>query len=139
MKGDQTSKINDTTCFKEIEKSVSSVLCKRGVSYNFFQSNSEDEIVLWLKKQLDADFLLLNPGTLAKTSFGLRDAVLEIKVPFLEVHFSNIYSCEESVYSSSFSDISVGTLVGLGLKGFLLASKFASDFIEQEKKILVKK
>ena len=135
LNGNQTSKINDITRFKEIEKSVSSLLCKRGVSYNFFQSNSEDEIVLWLKKQLDADFLLLNPGTLAKTSFGLRNAVLEIKVPFMEVHLTNIYSSDQSTYSSLFTDISVGTIVGLGLKGFLLASKFAIEFIDQEKKL----
>ena len=130
------SNIYGKTSVKEIEKGVSYLLLKRGILYESIQSNSEEEIINWLKKQRDADFLLLNPGALGNKSFRLREAVLEIKVPFLELHFSNIYSCEESVYTSSFSDISVGTLVGLGLKGFLLASKFAVDFLEQEKKIL---
>jgi len=133
LNGNHMSNIYDSTCVKGIEKKVSSELCKRGISYKFIQSNSEDEIVFWLKKQRDADFLLLNPGALAKTSFELRDAVLEIEVPFLEVHLTNIYSSEESGYCSLFSDISVGTLVGLGLKGFILASEFAISFIDQDK------
>ena len=61
----------------------------------------------------------------------LRDAVLEIEVPFLEVHLTNIYSSEESDYCSLFSDVSVGTLVGLVLKGFILASKFAIAFLDR--------
>ena len=132
LDGNHRTDIYDITCVKEIEKRVSSVLCKKGISYKSIQSNSENEIVLWLKKQRDADFLLLNPGFLAKTSFELRDVVLEIEVPFLEVHLTNFYSCEESVYCSLFSEISIGTIVGLGLKGFLIASKFAVEFLEQE-------
>ena len=125
--------IYGSTCVKKIEKRVSSVFSKRGISYKSIQSNSEDELVSWLKKERDADFLLLNPGSLAKKSKELRNVVLELKVPFLEIHLTNFYFSEDSVYYSRFSDISVGTILGLGLKGFLLASKFAVDFLEQEK------
>lgn len=128
------SDICETNCIKEIEKRVSSVLCKRGIYYESIHTNLEEEIIVWLKKQRNADFLLLNPGSLANTSLGLREVVIEIKMPFLEVHLTYNFSCEESIYYSLFSDISVGTLVGLGIKGYFLASEFAADFLEQDNK-----
>ena len=69
LNGAHISNIYCTICVKGIEKKVFSELCKRGISYKFIQPNSEDEIILWLKKQRDADFLLLNPGALPKTRF----------------------------------------------------------------------
>jgi len=76
--------------------------------------------------------LLLNPGALTHTSIGLRDAVQGIEIPFLEIHLSNVHQREEFRHHSFFSDIAVGSLVGLGVKGYLLAAQFAVDFIEQK-------
>jgi 3-dehydroquinate dehydratase-2 len=66
------------------------------------------------------------------TSIGLRDAVLGIEMPFLEIHLSNVHQREEFRHHSFFSDIAVGSLVGLGVKGYLLGAQFAVDYIEQE-------
>ena len=76
--------------------------------------------------------MLLNPGALTHTSVGLRDAVLAIEIPFLEIHLSNVHQREEFRHHSYFSDIAIGALVGLGVKGYLLAAQFAVDFIEQK-------
>lgn len=130
--GVHESGINEFASLNEVEKQVSISLSRRNIGYEFFHSNSEEEIIFWLKKQSLADFLLLNPGTLTHTSLGLRDAVLNMKVPFLEIHPTIFFKIEEFEYFSRFSEIAIGTLVGLGLKGFLIASQFAADFLEQK-------
>ena len=121
-----------STTLRDIEKQVSSALRERKIECESFQSNSEGELIDWLQKQRDADFLLLNPGALTHTSVGLRDAVLAIEIPFLEIHLSNVHQREEFRHHSYFSDIAIGALVGLGVKGYLLATQFAADYLEQK-------
>ena len=132
--GSRELEIPDSTTLRDIEKQVSSALRERKIECESFQSNSEGELIDWLQKQRDADFLLLNPGALTHTSVGLRDAVLAIEIPFLEIHLSNVHQREEFRHHSYFSDIAIGALVGLGVKGYLLATQFAADYLEQKSK-----
>ena len=76
--------------------------------------------------------MLLNPGALAHTSIGLRDAVIGIEIPFIEIHLSNVFKREEFRHNSYFSDVAIGALTGLGDKGYQLAAEFAIDYIEQK-------
>ena len=78
-----------------IEEQVSAVLHEHKIECETFQSNSEGEIIDWLHLHREADFLLLNPGALTHTSVGLRDAVLGVEIPFLEIHLSNVHQREE--------------------------------------------
>ena len=130
--GSREPEISGSTTLRDIEKQVSSALRERKIECESFQSNSEGELIDWLQKQRDADFLLLNPGALTHTSVGLRDAVLAIEIPFLEIHLSNVHQREEFRHHSYFSDIAIGALVGLGVKGYLLATQFAADYLEQK-------
>ena len=130
--GSREPEIYGSTNLTDIETQVSSALRERKIECEVFQSNSEGELIDWLHKQRDADFLLLNPGSLTHTSVGLRDAVLAIKIPFLEIHLSNVYQREKFRHHSYFSDIAIGVLVGLGVKGYLLATQFAADYLEQK-------
>ncbi|MDP7046130.1 MAG: type II 3-dehydroquinate dehydratase [SAR324 cluster bacterium] len=132
--GSRELEISGSTTLRDIEKQVSSALRERKIECKSFQSNSEGELIDWLQKQRDADFLLLNPGALTHTSVGLRDAVLSTEIPFLEVHLSNVHQREEFRHHSYFSDIAIGALVGLGVKGYLLATQFAADYLEQKSK-----
>ena len=132
--GSRELEISGYTTLRDIEKQVSSALRERKIECESFQSNSEGELIDWLQKQRDADFLLLNPGALTHTSVGLRDAVLAIEIPFLEIHLSNVHQREEFRHHSYFSDIAIGALVGLGVKGYLLATQFAADYLEQKSK-----
>ena len=116
-----------------IEEQVSAVLHEHKIECETFQSNSEGELIDWLHQQKNAEFLLLNPGGMTHNSIGLRDAVLDIEIPFLEIHLSNVHRREEFRHHSFFSDIAIGSLVGLGVKGYLLATQFAVDFIEQRR------
>ena len=129
--GSREPEIYGSTTLTDIEAQVSSALRERKIECEVFQSNSEGELIDWLHKQCDADFLLLNPGSLTHTSVGLRDAVLAIEIPFLEIHLSNLHQREEFRHHSYFSDIAIGALVGLGVKGYLLATEFAADYLEQ--------
>lgn len=132
--GSREPEISGSTTLRDIEKQVSSALRERKIECESFQSNSEGELIDWLQKQRDADFLLLNPGALTHTSVGLRDAVLAIEIPFLEIHLSNVHQREEFRHHSYFSDIAIGALVGFGVKGYLLATQFAADYLEQKSK-----
>lgn len=132
--GSRELEISGSTTLRDIEKQVSSALRERKIECESFQSNSEGELIDWLQKQRDADFLLLNPGALTHTSVGLRDVVLAIEIPFLEIHLSNVHQREEFRHHSYFSDIAIGALVGLGVKGYLLATQFAADYLEQKSK-----
>ena len=130
--GTREPEIYGSMNLSEIEEQVSAVLHEHKIECETFQSNSEGELIDWLHQHKNADFLFLNPGALTHTSIGLRDAVLGIEIPFLEIHLSNVRQREEFRHHSFFSDIAVGSLVGLGVKGYLLAAQFAVDFIEQK-------
>ena len=128
------SEIYGSMYLSGIEEQVSAVLHEHKIECETFQSNSEVELVDWLHQHKNAEFLLLNPGALTHNSIGLRDAVQGIEIPFLEIHLSNVRQRDEFRHHSFFSDIAVGSLVGLGVKGYLLAAQFAIDFIEQKGK-----
>ena len=130
--GTRESEIYGSMNLSGIEKQVSAVLHEHKIECETFQSNSEGKLIDWLHQHKNADVLLLNPGALTNTSIGLRDAVQGIEIPFLEIHLSNVHQRDEFRHHSFFSDIAVGSLVGLGVKGYLLAAQFAVDFIEQK-------
>ena len=74
-----------------------------------------------------ADFILLNPGALTHTSVALRDAILAVGIPFIEIHISNVHAREDFRRHSYFSDIAVGTITGLGPLGYELALRAADE------------
>jgi 3-dehydroquinate dehydratase II len=92
------------------------------------QSNAEHELVGEVQgaKQQGFSFLILNPGAFTHTSIALRDAILGVSLPFIEVHLSNVHAREAFRRHSYFSDISVGQIVGLGPLGYELALRAAS-------------
>ncbi len=87
------------------------------------QSNAEHELIDSLHRAAAAGvaFVLLNPAGFTHTSVALRDALLAVRLPFIEVHLSNIYAREPFRAHSYFSDIAAGTISGLGAIGYELA------------------
>ena len=114
---------------------IDALLAKRAkeanVSLVSFQSNSEVELIQTLHALADkkVDFIIINPAAFTHTSVALRDALSAIKVPFVEVHLSNIYARETFRHHSFFSDIAVGVISGLGAQGYLLALDYAIQTI----------
>ena len=71
------------------------------------------------------DWILINPGGLTHTSVSLRDALAAVKIPFIEVHLSNVHAREPFRHHSYFSDLAAGTICGLGSRGYDLALEYA--------------
>jgi 3-dehydroquinate dehydratase-2 len=92
------------------------------------QSNAEHELVDLVQgaREQGIDFLILNPGAFTHTSIALRDAILGVGLPFIEVHLSNVHAREQFRRNSYFSDIAVGQIVGLGALGYELALRAAA-------------
>lgn len=88
-----------------------------------FQSNAEHEIVERIHAAAGegVDFILFNPGAFTHTSIAIRDALLGVAIPFIEVHLSNTFARESFRRQSYFSDIAAGSIVGLGGYGYELA------------------
>jgi 3-dehydroquinate dehydratase-2 len=90
---------------------------------NFQQSNAEHEIVELIHQayQAHVDFIIINPAAFTHTSVAIRDALLATKIPFIEVHLSNVHAREPFRKHSYFSDIAKGVICGLGATGYELA------------------
>jgi 3-dehydroquinate dehydratase-2 len=93
------------------------------------QSNAEHELVdaVQQARSQAVAFLIINPGAFTHTSIALRDAILGVSIPFIEVHLSNVHAREEFRRHSYFSDIAVGQIVGLGPLGYELALQAAAS------------
>ncbi len=106
---------------------INSRLAKRvralGHELDCFQSNAEHELVERIHRAAEEGvaFMVVNPAALTHTSIALRDAVLAVDIPFIEVHLSNVFSRDAFRHTSYFSDIAVGVISGLGAQGYELA------------------
>jgi len=99
----------------------------RGHELDFFQSNAEHELVERVHQAGTGKvaFILINPGAFTHTSVALRDALLGVGIPFIEVHLSNVHAREPFRAHSYLSDVAVGVITGLGSQGYQLALEAA--------------
>lgn len=98
------------------------------------QSNAEGELIDRIH-QARADgvaFIVFNPGAFTHTSIALRDALLGVSIPFIEVHLSNVFAREDFRQDSYLSDIAVGVISGLGAHGYLLALEAAVALLQRD-------
>ena len=96
-----------------------------GHSISYYQSNIEGELVNELQRVgFDYDGIIINPGAYTHTSVAIGDAIAAIKAPVVEVHISNVHAREEFRKLSHVSGKSVGSIFGLGLKGYELAMQY---------------
>jgi 3-dehydroquinate dehydratase-2 len=123
------------TNLADVEKRLIAMAKDLGHDLGCFQSNAEHEIVDRVQQaKIDAvNFILLNPGAFTHTSIAIRDALLAVSIPFIEIHLSNVFAREEFRHSSYFSDIAAGCLFGLGAHGYELALQAASRQLSEEK------
>ena len=113
---------------QQIEKELSIIANESNCNLESFQSNSESDLVDKIQERSQSiDYMIINPGAFTHTSIALRDVLLAVEIPFIEVHISNIFSREEFRKNSYFSDIAQGTICGLGFKGYELALLSALD------------
>ena len=96
-----------------------------------FQSNAEHELVnrIHAARTEGVAYIVFNPGAFTHTSIALRDALLGVKIPFIEVHLSNVFSREPFRRHSYLSDVAKGVVSGLGARGYELALTFAMESV----------
>ncbi|MDO3388311.1 type II 3-dehydroquinate dehydratase [Gilvimarinus sp. SDUM040013] len=96
------------------------------------QSNAEYELIerIHEARSEGVDFIIFNPAAFTHTSVALRDALLAVAIPFIEVHLSNVYKREAFRHTSYFSDIAEGVICGLGAEGYQLALTAAMSRLE---------
>jgi len=104
-----------------------------GVQVESFQSNSEGGLVdrVQAAGAEGVEFIIINPAAYTHTSVALRDALAAVRIPFIEVHLSNVHARESFRRHSYFSDLAVGTISGLGAKGYALALEAALTLIRK--------
>lgn len=112
-----------TSTLPEITARLIKLASEAGHELSALQSNSEAELINRIHQaaQEQVDFILFNPAAYTHTSIALRDALLAVKIPFIEIHLSNVYARENFRHHSYFSDIATGVIAGFGPLGYELA------------------
>ncbi len=118
-----------------IDQRLAAAAKARGHDLECFQSNAEHELINRVQRaQADGiEFIIINPAGYTHTSVALRDALAAARIPFIEVHLSNIYAREPFRKNSYFSDLAVGIISGLGAHGYELALDAACGQLAAQK------
>jgi len=120
--GKREPTIYGSLTLEEIQKKLLILADELDVKLEFFQSNSEGEMIDCIQNSSDSiDGILINAGAYTHTSIALRDALLGVNIPYVEVHLSNIYSREEFRHKSFLSDKALGLVCGFGANSYRLA------------------
>jgi len=115
----------------EIDQALMAEVQATGHSLECFQSNAEHELIdrVHLAREQGVAFIIINPAAFTHTSVALRDALLAVEIPFIEVHLSNIYAREPFRRHSYFSDVAQGVITGVGPQGYALALRAAVHYL----------
>ncbi|BBP42868.1 type II 3-dehydroquinate dehydratase [Thiosulfativibrio zosterae] len=132
MLGKREPEIYGRKTLKDIILELEELADNYEVRLHSFQSNAEHELVerVHLAMDDDIDFIIINPAAFTHTSVALRDALATVKIPFIEVHLSNIHKREAFRQHSYFSDLAEGVIAGLGPMGYQLALAAAVERIK---------
>jgi len=120
-----------TATLSDINNTLESLAKKSDCQLECFQSNAEAQLIEKIHQAYHngTEFIIINPAAFTHTSVALRDALSAVKIPFIELHLSNIHKRENFRQHSFFSDIAVGIISGLGHKGYELAFDYAVNHL----------
>lgn len=129
--GSREPEVYGATRLEDIEERAKSLANELGHELDCYQSNAEHELIDRVQQAAadEVSFIILNPGAFTHTSIALRDALLAVKIPFIELHLSNTFAREEFRHNSYFSDIAQSCLFGFGAYGYELALHAASNYV----------
>ncbi|ENM5770258.1 type II 3-dehydroquinate dehydratase [Vibrio mimicus] len=107
---------------KQIVSTLRDQAQKAGIELEHLQSNREYELIETIHQAFgNVDFIIINPAAFTHTSVALRDALLGVAIPFIEVHLSNVHAREPFRHHSYLSDKAQGVICGLGAQGYEFA------------------
>ena len=115
----------------EIEEDLTKVAKQKSINIECFQSNHEGEIVDKIQDSVKSiQGILINAGAFTHTSISIRDALIGSKIPFVEIHISNIFCREEFRKESFLTDKAIGIISGFGVTSYFLALEGIIDFLD---------
>ncbi|AXP60417.1 type II 3-dehydroquinate dehydratase [Haemophilus influenzae] len=133
MLGDREPKHYGSISLASIEAKIQTLATQHNVKVECFQANSEEKLINKIHESFQqVDFILINPAAYTHTSVALRDALLAVSIPFVEIHLSNVHKREPFRHHSYFSDVAEGVICGLGAKGYEFAFLFAMDYLAKK-------
>jgi len=133
MLGKREPEIYGSQTLDQIIEKLSITAQKINIELQHLQSNAEAELIDKVHQSFNSvDFIIINPAAFTHTSVALRDALLSVNIPFIEVHLSNVHAREAFRKHSYFSDVAMGVICGLGSKGYDYALEAANAFLEKK-------
>lgn len=125
--GTREPEVYGSETLEDINRALTEQAIAAGHHLQSMQSNAEYELIERIHdaRMEGINFIIFNPGAFTHTSIALRDALLGVSIPFIEVHISNVYRRESFRHHSYFSDIAEGVIAGFGTHGYHLALQAA--------------
>jgi 3-dehydroquinate dehydratase-2 len=132
MLGKREPGVYGSATLSDIDKSIRSVAKELGIDVDIAQSNIEGELVTLIQQAGDTniDGIVINPAAYTHTSVALRDALLAVNLPFIEIHISNTFAREDFRHHSYLSDIASGVMIGFGPVGYLHALRALHQLLQ---------
>ena len=131
--GTREPQVYGQTSLAEIDQDLLQRATVAGYELETFQSNHEGALVDCIQQRgAQAALLIINPGAYTHTSIALRDAILAVGVPTIEVHLSNIHRREPFRRQSYLADIVLGQIAGFGSHGYVLALQAACHWLQEQ-------
>lgn len=133
--GSREPEIYGRETLADINTRLAATAAKAGAKLESLQSNAESELIDRIQKSGPSGvaFIIINPAAFTHTSVALRDALAAVRVPFIEVHLSNVHAREPFRRHSYFSDQAVGVICGFGSRGYDFALEVALDYSGKNK------
>ncbi|MGD8340157.1 MAG: type II 3-dehydroquinate dehydratase [Gammaproteobacteria bacterium] len=130
--GSREPEIYGSTTLADIETLLAELAGELGHRLDAFQSDAEHLLIERIHAaRSSVDLILLNPAAFTHTSVALRDALLAVDIPFIEIHLSNVAAREEFRQRSYFADIATGTIAGFGVASYELALLAANRLLSE--------
>lgn len=131
--GQRQPEIYGGTTLADIEVLVRERAAKAGVGIAFHQSNAEGDLVTWIQNAVGKyDAIVLNAAAYTHTSIALRDAILAVGIPTVEIHLSNVHAREEFRHKSLIAPVCRGQICGFGASSYLLGLEAALSITDSQ-------
>ena len=131
MLGKREPEIYGALSLDEIISDLNQTAEELDIELSDVQSNAEHHLIDVIHQaHQKVDFIIINPAAFTHTSIALRDALLAVNIPFIEVHLSNVHAREEFRQHSFLSDVAIGVICGLGANGYEYALKAAHHYLK---------
>lgn len=133
--GTREPTIYGATTLAQINEQLATKAHQQGYSLDYLQSNHEGVLVDRIQAAAHdgTRYIIINPAAFTHTSVAIRDAILGVKIPFIEVHLSNVHARETFRHHSYFSDVAIGVICGLGAQGYDFALQYVINNLNQTK------